>query len=92
MTAQERAGEYAVAVRFVDLGDWGDHELRSEYNPRPPEIRVHSRLAPELVALAIGHELYHHREAIGEVPLLPTRAQREAAADAYAHELASDLR
>ena len=37
--------------------------------------------------LAIGHELYHHREAIGEIPVLPTRAAREAAADAYAREL-----
>ncbi|HEY2473525.1 MAG TPA: hypothetical protein VGI19_01870 [Candidatus Cybelea sp.] len=92
MTAQELAREYGVSVRFVNLGDWGVHELRSEYNPLPPEILVHERLAPQFVAHAIGHELYHHREAIGEVPVLSTRAQREAAADAYARELATGLR
>lgn len=92
MTARELAREYGVAVRFADLGDWGEHELRSEYDPARPEIRVHLRLAPELVPLAIGHELYHHREAIGEVRVLPTRAAREAAADAYARELTATQR
>ena len=87
MSARELARKYGVAVRFADLGDWGEYELRSEYDPALPEIRVHLQLAPELVAFAIGHELYHHREAIGEVSLLPTRAAREAAADAYAREL-----
>ena len=89
MTPRELAREYGVAVRFADLGDWGEHELRSEYDPALPEIRVHLRLAPGLVGAAIGHELYHHREAIGEVAVLPTRAAREAAADAYARELAA---
>ncbi|HEY1881468.1 MAG TPA: hypothetical protein VGG51_00315 [Candidatus Cybelea sp.] len=87
MSARELARKYGVVIRFTDLGEWGEHELRSEYDPALPEIRVHVRLAPELVAFAIGHELYHHREAIGEVSLLPTRAAREAAADAYAREL-----
>jgi hypothetical protein len=36
---------------------------------------------------AIAHELYHHREAIGEIPRLRDRAAREAAADAYADAL-----
>jgi len=36
---------------------------------------------------AIAHELYHHREAIGEVPRLADRAAREAAADAYGEML-----
>ncbi|HEY2475476.1 MAG TPA: hypothetical protein VGI19_11820 [Candidatus Cybelea sp.] len=87
MTARELARQYGVPIRVADLGDWGEHELRSEYDPALPEIRVHLRLAPELVAFAIGHELYHHLEAIGEVSMLPTRAAREAAADAYAREL-----
>lgn len=36
---------------------------------------------------AIAHELYHHREAIGEIPVVAGRAAREAAADAFADEL-----
>jgi hypothetical protein len=38
---------------------------------------------------AIAHELYHHREAIGEVPRLADRGAREAAADAYAETLST---
>ncbi|HEX4014994.1 MAG TPA: hypothetical protein VHX17_14045 [Candidatus Cybelea sp.] len=87
MTVRERAGEYGVAVRFVDLGDWGESELRSEYDPALREIRVHFKLAPELIEFAIAHELYHHREAIGEIEVLPARAEREAAADAFAREM-----
>ncbi|HTD37395.1 MAG TPA: hypothetical protein VK669_07765 [Candidatus Limnocylindrales bacterium] len=33
--------------------------------------------------------MYHHREAIGEVPRLADRAAREAAADAYGEMLVS---
>jgi hypothetical protein len=36
---------------------------------------------------AIAHELYHHREAIGEVARIADRAARERAADAFADEL-----
>ena len=32
----------------------------------------------EFVALAVGHELYHHRERIGEVPTLSDRRARES--------------
>jgi hypothetical protein len=39
------------------------------------------------VERAIAHELYHHREAIGEIPRIRDRAAREAAADAYADAL-----
>lgn len=78
---------YGVSVRFADLGDWGRDELRAEYDAAGPEIRIHRCLAPDLVALAIGHELYHHREAIGEIPVLANRRAREAAADAYASRL-----
>jgi hypothetical protein len=39
------------------------------------------------VELAIAHELYHHREAIGEIPRIAERAAREAAADAFAKRL-----
>ena len=36
---------------------------------------------------AVAHELYHHREAIGEIPRIQNRAAREAAADAFAAAL-----
>jgi hypothetical protein len=36
---------------------------------------------------AIAHELYHHREAIGEVPCIADRTQRECAADAFADDV-----
>jgi hypothetical protein len=81
---------YGVSVRFAELGDWGNDELRAEYDPVGPEIRIHIRLEADLVARAIGHELYHHREEIGEVAVLGNRRAREAAADAYAAQLAED--
>lgn len=89
------AREYGVAVRFVDLGDWGDVELRAEYDPAVPEIRINQRIADALagaererfVALAIGHELYHRLEHLGEIPTLAIRAERERAADEYAGAL-----
>jgi hypothetical protein len=48
-----------------------------------------SKGAPPSVAIehAIAHELYHHREAIGDVARIRDRAQRERAADAFADEL-----
>jgi hypothetical protein len=36
---------------------------------------------------AIAHELYHHREAIGEIPRIADRTAREEAADAFADAL-----
>jgi len=91
--AQARA--YGVAIRFADLGAWGSAELRSEYDPRRPEIRLNNRITArlsgrelrEFVALAVGHELYHHREAIGEIARLERRAAREAAATEFARAL-----
>ena len=95
MNAFERARSYGVSVLFDDLGDWGGSELRSEYDPHRREIRINVRLAnklsgralDEFIELAVGHELYHHREAIGEIAKLPERGAREAAADAFARDL-----
>ena len=89
------ARAYGVAVSFADLGDWGAAELRSEYDPRGPAIRINSRVARRLsrsalnqfVALAVAHELYHHREHIGEVPRFRSGRTREAAANRYARDL-----
>jgi hypothetical protein len=88
----QQAREYNVSVRYVDLGDWGKDELRAEYDPTIPEIRINRRIVETLsgaererfVALAVGHELYHHREHLGEIPMLATLAEREQAADDYA--------
>jgi hypothetical protein len=89
----DRCAEYGVRVRFDDLGSWSEAvELRAEYDPAIPEIVVSCRLAPRLVAHAIAHELYHHREAIGDVPRMPTRRERERAADAHAKRLLAELR
>ncbi len=95
MTALRRARSYGVAIRFADLGDWGSNELRSEYDPVIPEIRLNIRVAAQLsiqdlgefVALAVGHELYHHRERIGEISVLRDRRARESAAASFAREL-----
>ena len=93
--ALAQAHSYGVGVRFADLGDWGRDELRAEYDPAIPEIRLNIRAASalgacdlgEFVALAVGHELYHHRERIGEIAVLNDRAARESAADEFARDL-----
>ena len=98
MTALECARAYGVAVIFADLGDWGvSCELRSEYEPHAPQIRVNTRILErldraardEFIAQCIGHELYHHREALGEVARLARQCDREAAADAFARALSA---
>lgn len=89
------AREYGIEVHFADLGDWGIDELRSEYDPKGPTIRINSRVAEQLppaelgefVAFSVGHELYHHREAIGEVPKHLERRDRENAANDFARHL-----
>ncbi|HTJ28616.1 MAG TPA: hypothetical protein VMA36_20855 [Candidatus Limnocylindria bacterium] len=89
------AAEYGVRIELDDLGSWSDTRLVAEYDPEGPVIRLNERAMPhgsscvvrEHIDRAIAHELYHHREAIGEVPRLHDRAARERAADAYADEL-----
>lgn len=77
-----------MRVELDDLGDWGSVRLIAEYDPDGPTIRVdRCRCARVTIERAIAHELYHHREAIGEVPRLRDRAERERAADAYAGAL-----
>ena len=87
------AAAYGVRVELVPLGDWGSVRLLAEYDPGGPTIRVNVRTLPpasrpdarrDAVDRAIAHELYHHREAIGEVERIVARAAREAAADAFA--------
>ena len=96
------AAAYGVRVELANLGNWGCVTLVAEYDPDGPIIRVHDRAdddvtlslskgAPQELAVdhAIAHELYHHREAIGEVARIANRAARERAADAFADELVS---
>jgi hypothetical protein len=83
------AAAYGVRVELADLGDWAAVTLVAEYDPDGPVIRVNERPLPPRAAVdhAIAHELYHHREAIGEVARTADRAARERAADAFADEL-----
>ncbi|MDP9018923.1 MAG: hypothetical protein M3N19_11470 [Candidatus Eremiobacteraeota bacterium] len=91
------ARDYGVDVEYADLGDWGMDELRSEYDPSGPKIRINKRVIEhlrndeigEFIAFAIGHELYHHREHKGEIAHLADRKAREVAADDFARELLS---
>lgn len=81
-----------MAIELADLGTWGGATLVSEYDPGGPLIRVNVRALPagrprevrEHVERAVAHELYHHREAIGDVPRLRSRKARERAAGEHA--------
>ena len=94
MTAPESAAAYGVAVAIEDLGDWGVATLIAEYDPVGPVIRINVRalerlceddaVRAALIAQAVGHELYHHREAIGEVPRYRSRMAREHGAREHA--------
>lgn len=82
------AAAYGVRIIRAPLGAWGSLTLRAEYDPNGPVIRLDPRhVAAADEARAVAHELYHHREAIGEIVRLKPRAAREAAADAYAAAL-----
>jgi predicted transcriptional regulator len=85
------AAAYGIRVEIADLGDWGTATLRAEYDPAGPVIRINERVFPaerqDAIDRAIAHELYHHREAIGEIPRISDRTAREAAADAFAETL-----
>ncbi|MHB8177893.1 MAG: hypothetical protein ACYDA5_07960 [Vulcanimicrobiaceae bacterium] len=92
------AREYGVKIEFADLGEWGVDELRSEYDPDVPAIRLNARIVEalpladvgEFIMLAVGHEIYHHRERIGEIERLPDRPAREVAANDFARRLLPD--
>ncbi len=89
------AREYGVRIEIADLGEWGPGELRSEYDPSGPAIRINRRVVERLapgergafIAHALGHELHHHRERLGEVERRSDRAARERAADDFARAL-----
>ena len=93
------AAAHGIAVDITDLGDWGAATLISEYDPLARVIRINERALDDyrrgcgalsscdtrtFIDRAIAHELYHYREAAGEVPRLANHRQREQAAEAYA--------
>lgn len=94
-SALDLASAYGVTIEYTDLGDWGRAELRSEYDPYGPVIRINGRVVAGLdvgqrddfIAHCIFHELYHHREAIGEVRRRHSRRAREEAAEAFARAM-----
>ena len=59
------------------------------------KFRVNERALPQTsscdvrdaIDRAIAHELYHHREAVGEIVRIGDRTARERAADAFADTL-----
>lgn len=91
----ELAKKYNIEIFYDDLGEWGVDELRSEYDPEGPAIRLNKRVIENLplceigdfLAFCVAHELYHHREHLGEVPCLRDRASRETAANDFARRL-----
>jgi hypothetical protein len=91
----ELAKRYGVEVEYADLGDWGMDELRSEYDPDGPVIRINKRVIENLtvaeigdfIVFSVGHELYHHREHCGEIPYVLDRGARETAANQFARSL-----
>jgi len=95
LKAFKLAREYEIEIEYADLGEWGIDELRSEYDPDGPTIRINKRVIEQLpagdigdfIAFAVGHELYHHREHRGEVTRLSSRAARETAANEFARSL-----
>ena len=80
-----------MRIEIADLGDWGAAELRSEYDPEGPVIRVNARVVERLpedqraafLARAIAHEYYHHLEHSGKIPVIADRAAREVAASSF---------
>jgi hypothetical protein len=91
------AAAYGVRIEFADLGDWGTATVVAEYDPRGPLIRLNLRalrpdgdpVARRAIDHAIAHELYHHREAIGDIVRLRVHRARERAADAFAESVVS---
>ncbi|MDQ2680156.1 MAG: hypothetical protein M3Y21_03915 [Candidatus Eremiobacteraeota bacterium] len=87
--------EYGIHLEYSDLGEWGVDELRSEYDPAGPTIRINKHVIENLpmseigdfICFAIGHELYHHREYKGEIVRLADKRDREIAANEFARKL-----
>ena len=86
------ARAHHINVVFADLGRYEGHELRSEFDPSEPMIRINARLvdvmkpeqADRFIAQAIAHELFHYLEHRGEIRAAQNRKLRERLADRFA--------
>ena len=94
------ARAYGVAVSFADLGDWGtancDRNTIRAVRRFASTLRVARRLSGtalrEFVALAIAHELYHHREHIGEIARTSRSARGANATPIATHTIWGEAR
>ncbi len=68
-------------IRVNERALWRILRRAEDDNERAGDVRRHA------IDHAIAHELYHHREAIGEVGRIANRNARERAADAFADDL-----
>jgi hypothetical protein len=97
--ASRHAAAAGLRIESSDLGDWSTFGLIAEYDGPQRTIRINIRAIDAyrqscgalsscdvrtFIDFAVAHELYHHCEAAGEVARLASRAEREAAADAFA--------
>ena len=80
-----------MKVEIADLGEWGEAELRSEYDPEGAVIRINARVLErlpegeraEFISRAISHEFYHHLEHTKKIPVITDRTARERAAESF---------
>ncbi len=92
------ARAHGVNVVLTNLGMYSGFELRSEFDPSGPAIRVNSSLiramhadeADLFVARAIAHEFYHYLEHRATVDRSP-RSTREQRAERFAQTLIASL-
>jgi hypothetical protein len=90
----ERASWRILRQAQDDISEPGDNRSEPSAVTTSPSVTLTLRQAqgkgaPHEVAIehAIAHELYHHREAVGEIARIADRAARERAADAFADDL-----
>ncbi len=92
MSVMQAVRQHGLRVEVADLGTWGASALHAEYDPRARTIRVNVHSLRALFGAkrrrffveAVAHELYHHLERVGVVAHLPSYAERERAARAFA--------
>ena len=81
-----------IVISFEDLGACREFELRSEFDPTGPAIRINTRILNKMEALeaqqfvthAIAHELYHFLEYCGRVQRSTKRSVSERRAEEFA--------
>ncbi len=101
MSVFQIARRKGIRIEFDDLGTWGSRaELRSEYDPNGPTIRINTRAILKrrghdiaaFINFAVAHEIYHHQEHGRKVRKIADHTQRERAADDFASQLVRSVR